>query len=91
VGVFGDYQYMEDGDWKGNLIDPAAQIEDAMILVNKQQKPERERERERESRVEQSRLNEGREVTKTKVLRRTVKLIVFLNRRILVSPLYRFP
>jgi hypothetical protein len=44
VGVFGDYQYMEDGDWKGNLIDPAAQIEDAMILVNKQQKPERERE-----------------------------------------------
>jgi hypothetical protein len=82
---------MEDGDWKGNLIDPAAQIEDAMILVNKQQKPERERERERESRVEQSRLNEGREVTKTKVLRRTVKLIVFLNRRTLVSPLYRFP
>jgi hypothetical protein len=84
VGVFGDYQYMEDGDWEGNLIDPAAQIEDAMILVNKQQKPERER-------IEQSRLNQGREVTETKVLRRTVKLIVFLNRRTLVSPLYRFP
>ncbi len=84
MGVFGDYQYMEDGDWEGNLIDPAAQIEDAMILVNKQQKPERER-------IEQSRLNQGREVTETKVLRRTVKLIVFLNRRTLVSPLYRFP
>ncbi len=52
---------MEDRDWERNLIDPAAQIEDAMILVNRQQKAERERER-----VEQSRLNEGREVTETK-------------------------
>ena len=37
-GVFGDYQYMEDGDWERNLIDPAAQIENATILVNRQQK-----------------------------------------------------